>query len=233
MCKVSIDFNLNEEISDGDKEQLIELAPKIEGMIKEGHKNKIMQLDKSKILYRVHLKGKHSRAIIAYKNGVFKIYSVFEESDEKKKIKYYDKICKNETNFNNFIDITPENNKISKEEIEELKKILKAIETSALMGVPEKGKFDFETLIIKIKKQKWIRKYDKLKDLFYKLRHDDKGDFKLITILKRVKKRELEEKLINKLSRIKSSAGLQKEIDARFENKKIPKISRQLARGLK
>ena len=233
MCKkVYIDSKLNEEISDGVREQLIEIAPKIEGMIKEGNKNKIMQLDNSKVLYRVHLKGRHLRAIISYKNGEFKIYSVFEESDEKKKIKYYDKICKNENKFNNFINITPQKNKISQTKINELKEILKALESSALMGIPKKGKFDFEMLLIKIEKQKWIRKYDKLKDLFRKLRHDNKGDLKLIKILRDIKKRDSEEKLINKLSELSASA-LNKEIDARLSKKKIPKISEQLTRRVK
>ena len=51
-------------------------------------------------------------------------------------------------------------------------------------------------------------------------------------ILKDIKKRDLEEKLINNLSKLNSSA-LQKEVNARFENKKQIKISEELMRRIK
>ena len=230
MCKVLIDNKLNEEIKQTELEEIKKLIPQIKNWIKEGNKKKIMQLDNSNILYRIHLHGKHRRMIFSYKDDILKIYAIFTASEEKEKIRFYDNICKNEGNFNNFIDITPPEKDDLSDEINSLKEILTALENSALMGVPEKGKFDFDKLMVKIEKQKWIRKYPELKDLYYKLRHDRNGDLKLNVLLKRKKKREIEERLIKLLLEIKTTAGLQKEVSARFEDKPMVRASIQLRR---
>ena len=104
MCKVNIDAKLNEEIEQMEIEEIINLAPKIKNWIMEGNKKKIMQLNKSKILYRVHLHGRHRRMVFSYIDGIIRVYEVFTESDEEKKIKFYDtlsylfEICQTKTN---------------------------------------------------------------------------------------------------------------------------------------
>lgn len=230
MCKVYIDAKLNEEISQLELEEIKTLTPKIELWIKEGNKKKIMQLNKSKILHRIHLHGRHRRMVFSYIDGILRVYKVFTESDSEKKIKFYDNLCKNEKKYNNFIDISPKVKEVLTEKIDSLKQILEALEASALMGIPEKGKFDFDKLIIKIEKQKWIRKYLKLKELYYKLRHDRNGELKLNTLLKRAKKRENEEQLIKLLLKIKTTSALQKGVNARFEDKPMVRASIQLRR---
>ena len=230
MCKVLIFNKLNEEIEQMELEEIKTLVSKIKNWIKEGNKKKIMQLDNSNILYRIHLHGKHRRMIFSYKDDILKIYAIFTASEEKEKIRFYDNICKNEGKYDNFIDITPLEHDNLTEEINSLKKILTAIKNSALMGVPKKGKFDFDKLITKIETQKWIRKYPELKDLYFRLRHDKQGELKLNVLLKRAKKREFEDRLIKNLSKIKTNSGLQKEVNARFENKPMVKASIQLRR---
>ena len=230
MHKVYIDRSLKEKIPKTEFEEILSLSESIQKWIKGGNKKKIMQLDNSDILHRIHLKGKTRRMIFSYNEDVLKIYAVFTASEEKEKIRFYDNICKNEENYKDFIDITPKIKNELTQEIELLKEILKALETSALMGIPEKGKFNFDKLMTKIEKQKWIRKYSELKELYYKLRHDKNGELKLNVLLKRAKKREHEEKLIKNLLKIKTSAGLQKEVNARFENKPMIKASMQLRR---
>jgi len=230
MHKVYIDRSLKEKIPKTEFEEILSLSESIQKWIKEGNKKKIMQLDNSDILHRIHLKGKTRRMIFSYNEDVLKIYAVFTASEEKEKIRFYDNICKNEENYKDFIDITPKIKNELTQEIELLKEILKALETSALMGIPEKGKFNFDKLMTKIEKQKWIRKYSELKELYYKLRHDRNGELKLNVLLKRAKKRDSQERLINKLLRRKTSSGLQKEVNARFEDKPMIKASIQLRR---
>ena len=232
MYKVFIFNKLNEKISDKVREEILALSSKIERYKKEGNNKKIIQLEKSNILSRIHLSGRHRRVVFSYINNILKIYDFFEASGEKEKIRRYDKLCATENNFLelDFIDITPLKEEKSEEEITSLKKILETIENSAIMGIPTKGKLSFDNFITNINKQKWIRKYPQLKELFYKLRHEMEGDLKLIVILQRVRKRENEGKLIKLFLTIKSSSALRKEINARLKDKPIIKASIQLRR---
>ena len=232
MCKILIFNKLDEIISEKTREEMIIVAQKIKVYKKEGNNKKIIKLDKSNILNRIHLPGKHRRVVFSYINNILKIYDFFEASDEKEKIRRYDKLCATESKFLelDFRDITPKEEEKSEDEIFYLKKILKTIENSAIMGISTNGKLNFDIFITKIKKQKWIRKYPQAKELFYKLRYETEGDLKLIVILQRAKKRDYEEKLIKLFSTIKSASGLRKEIRARLKDRPIIKASIQLRR---
>ena len=232
MCKILIFNKLNEIISDKTRKEMIIVAQKIKVYKKEGNNKKIIKLEKSNILNRIHLSGRHRRIVFSYINNILKIYDFFEASGEKEKIRRYDKLCANENNFLelDFIDITPLKEESQEEEITSLRKILESIENSAIIGIPTKGKLDFDNFITKINKQKWIRKYPQLKELFYKLRHEMEGELKLIVILQRIRKRENEGKLKKLFLTIKSSSALRKEINARLKDKPIIKASIQLRR---
>jgi len=229
MFKILMYEKLKENITKSDFNEVLELSYKIRDWIMKGNKNKIIQLDNSKILQRVHLSGKNKRMIFTFKDDVLKIYDIFTVTEEKEKLRYYDNICKNEGEYKNFVNITPKEESNLTEEINFLKEILTALESSALKGIPEKGKFNFDKLAAKIEKQKWIRKYPELKKLYYNLRHDINGDLKLNVLLKRSRKREFREKMIKNLLKLSKSA-LVREINARFENKPMVKASIQLRR---
>jgi hypothetical protein len=233
MCKVLISNKLIQDLKDGELEEITEYSFKIENIMKSGNKGgKIEKVSDS--LLRIHLDGSSRRMYFSYEKHTIKIYGIIDTMQDKEKNKQKKSIIELLTKLKDidFIDVTPQKKDTSKEEVGTLKEILKVLENSALMAIPENGKLELSDLMIRFEKQKWVRKYSKMKQLFYKLRHDKGGDKKLMKILKDIKKRDLEEKLINNLSKLNSSA-LQKEVNARFENKKQIKISEQLIRRVK
>ncbi len=159
MCKVLIREKLKKRLDLKALDELIEYAFKIENFTKDNsgsHKRK--KLNNSKDLWRIHLAGSTRRVIYTYKEDKVKIYELLDVTDDQK-YRAYDKVTKNYEKLSKelFVDITPpKENKISKEE---LNKINKLLENSYFMAIPGRNTFKLKELSTKLKEKKWIRKY--------------------------------------------------------------------------